>query len=77
MLFIKNRFIFVYIKPLIMNTEKKQENLYQIISSNGKPSNIYVCASNINEAHKIVKAQHKSFGNFYALKRCYNGGVRG
>jgi hypothetical protein len=60
-----------------MNTQNKQENLYNIISSNGKPSNIYITASNINEAHKIVKAEHKSFGISYKLKRCYNGGVRG
>ena len=60
-----------------MNTQNKQENTYNIISSNGKPSNIYITASNINEAHKIVKTEHKSFGTSYKLKRCYNGGVRG
>ena len=57
-----------------MNT---QSNLYNIINSNGKASNVYVTASNIKEAHKIVKKEHKSFGAYYKLVRCYNGGVRG
>jgi hypothetical protein len=62
-----------------MNTQNKQtqHNTYKIISSNGKESNIYVFASNINEAHKIVKSEHKNIGIYYKLKRCYNGGVRG
>lgn len=62
-----------------MNTEtkKNQQNIYRIITSNGKNVNIYVAASNINEAHKIVKKDYQSFGNFYKLKRCYSGGVRG
>ena len=58
-------------------TSQPQANLYNVISSNGIPSKVYVTASNINEAHKIVKKEHSSFGIYYKLKRCYNGGVRG
>ncbi len=62
-----------------MNTEIKQEqkNFYRIITSNGNLSDVYVIASNISDAHKIVKNEHKSFGIYYKLKRCYQfGGVR-
>jgi len=58
-------------------TSQSQANLYNVINSNGVPSKVYVTASNINEAHKIVKKEHSSFGINYKLKRCYNGGVRG
>lgn len=54
-----------------------QANLYNVISSNGVPSKVYVTASNIKDAHKIVKKEYSSFGIYYKLKRCYNGGVRG
>jgi hypothetical protein len=62
-----------------MNTQtsQTQSNLYNVISSNGIPSKVYVTASNIKDAHKIVKKEHSSFGLNYKLKRCYNGGIRG
>lgn len=54
-----------------------QSNLYNVIYSSGKASNIYITASNIKEAHIEAKKIQSKIGYYYKLKRCYNGGVRG
>ena len=65
-----------------MNTETQkieQTNYYNVVDSMGRPTDIYYCASNINEAFKMFKADTKNFQKHYygKLRRCYNGGVRG
>lgn len=55
-----------------------QANTYNVIYSSGKPSNIYITASNIKEAQiEAKKIQSQIGSSYYKLKRCYNGGVRG
>ena len=55
-----------------------QQNTYNIIYSNGKPSNIYIVASNIKDACKEAKKRISEIGSaYYKVKRSYNGGVRG
>jgi hypothetical protein len=55
-----------------------QQNTYKIFFSNGKPSEIYITASNIKEACILAKplAKQHQLDN-YMVKRCYNGGVMG
>ena len=62
-------------KPQTMNT---QQNTYKIFFSNGKPSEIYITASNIKEACILAKplAKEHRLDN-YMVKRCYNGGMMG
>jgi hypothetical protein len=53
-------------------------NTYNVIYSNGKPSSIYIIASNIKDACVQAKKMEKQIGSsHYKVKRCYNGGVRG
>lgn len=60
------------------HTTNTQSNCYNIIYSNGKPSNIYIVASNLKDACKEAKSRQNEIGsNNYKVKRCYNGGVRG
>ena len=55
-----------------------QSNLYQVIDSMGRPTQIYVGASNMNEAYKEARKIEKQIGSrYYKLQRCYNGAVRG
>ena len=55
-----------------------QANLYQVIDSMGRPTEIYVGASNVTEAYKEARKIEKQIGSrYYKLKRCYNGAVRG
>jgi len=55
-----------------------QSNMYVIIYSCGKRSEIYINASNIKEACKEAKLKEREIGSsHYKVKRCYNGGVRG
>jgi len=55
----------------------EQSNTYKIIDSMGRETGIYFIASNIKEACKIAKSMAAKLGNYYKVKRCYNGGVRG
>lgn len=62
-----------------LTNQNIQSNLYNVVDSMGRPTNIYYTASNINDAYKMFKAdkinyQKYSYGK---LKRGYNGGVRG
>ena len=64
-----------------MTTETKaieQSNFYNVIYSNGKPSKIYIIASNINDAKKEAKKRINEIGSaYYQIKRCYKfGGAR-
>jgi len=60
---------------------QEQSNTYNVIDSMGRPTNFYVIASNIKEAcsevKRLAKEQNINLGNYYKVKRCYNGGVRG
>jgi hypothetical protein len=59
-------------------TTATQSNTYQIIYSSGKPSSIYIVASNITDAKKQAKKREQEIGSaYYKVVRCYNGGVRG
>jgi hypothetical protein len=65
-----------------MKTEIKkieQSNLYNVVDSMGRPTSIYYCASNINEAFKMFKTDKDNFQKYYygKLKRTYNGGIKG
>jgi hypothetical protein len=64
-----------------MRTEKQkieQSNTYNVIDSMGRPTKIYIIASNLKEACVEAKKRQNEIGsNYYKLKRCYNGGVRG
>ena len=62
-----------------VNTDtNKQNNLYKIIDSMGRPTKIYINASNIREACKEAKKRQSEIGSsYYKVVRCYNGGVRG
>ena len=57
----------------------KQANLYNVVDSMGRPTDIYYTASNVNDAFKMFKADKVNFQKHYygKLKRSYNGGVRG
>lgn len=61
------------------NTPKiEQQNHYNVIDSMGRPTEIYIVASNIDVAHKEARLRQAEIGTaYYKLKRCYNGGVRG
>lgn len=61
------------------NQKIQQANYYNVIDSMGRPTRIYYCASNINEAYKIFKADKDNFQKhcYGKIKRGYNGGVRG
>jgi hypothetical protein len=59
-------------------TTATQSNTYQIIYSSGKPSSIYIVASNLPDAKKEAKKREQEIGSaYYKVVRCYNGGVRG
>ena len=59
-------------------TLNEQSNWYRIYDSMGRPTSIYIIASNIKEACKEAKTREKEIGSsYYKVKRCYNGGVRG
>lgn len=61
-----------------MKTLKEQNNTYNVIYSNGKPSKIYIVASNLKDACIEAKKRISEIGSsYYKVKRCYNGGVRG
>lgn len=58
--------------------KQEQNNWYNVIDSMGRPTKIYIIASNIKAACKEAKARQKEIGSsYYKVKRCYNGGVRG
>jgi hypothetical protein len=60
-----------------LNTNE-QANMYVIIYSCGKQSQIYINASNIKDACTEAKKREREIGSsHYKVKRCYNGGVRG
>lgn len=61
------------------NSQKiEQQNYYNVIDSMGRPTNIYIIASNIKDACAEAKNRQKEIGSaYYKVKRCYNGGVRG
>ena len=54
-----------------------QSNIYNLLTSSGKESSIYIVACNIKEATKIAKQKYPNEFYFGKLKRAYNGGVRG
>lgn len=54
----------------------EQKNYYRIYDSMGRPTEIYIIASNIKDACKAAKA-NKNVPYYHKVKRCYNGGVRG
>lgn len=62
-------------------TKQDQSNTYNVVDSMGRHTDFYVIASNIkeacNEVKRIAKEQKRNLGNYYKVKRCYNGGVRG
>ena len=61
-----------------MENLNAQSNYYNIIYSSGKPSKIYIIASNLKEAHAEAKKIQNQIGSaYYKVKRCYDGGVRG
>ena len=63
-----------------METTKKieQTNTYNVIDSMGRPTRIYIVASNIKEACAEAKKRESEIGSsYYKVKRVYNGGVRG
>ena len=64
-----------------MTTEIKkieQSNTYNVIDSMGRPTSIYIIASNIKEACAEAKKRQAEIGSaYYKVKRAYNGGVRG
>lgn len=64
-----------------MNTQEKkieQSNTYNVIDSMGRPTKIYIIASNIKEACAEAKKRESEIGSaYYKVKRCYTGGVRG
>ena len=59
----------------------EQDNTYKVVDSMGRTTTLYVSASNINEARseviRIAKLEGIILGNYYKVKRCYSGGVRG
>jgi len=55
----------------------KQLNQYNLTFSNGKKSEMYVVASNLKEAIKLMKDKYPKEFYFGKVVRCYNGGVRG
>lgn len=63
----------------LIKDRQVQENWYNVTDSNGRPSDIYVTASNIKEAYVLarIEVEGKGFGNYWKLKRSYSGGVRG
>lgn len=55
-----------------------QANYYNVIDSMGRPTSIYILASNIKEACRQAKLlEHQIGSSYYKVKRCYTGGVRG
>jgi len=62
-----------------IKTKQEQNNLYNITDSMGRKTDVYYCASNIDEAYKMFKDDKVNFSKYYygKLRRCYNGGVRG
>jgi len=59
-------------------TKQEQSNWYNVIDSMGRPTKIYIIASNIKDACKEAKSRQREIGSaYYKVKRCYNGGVRG
>ena len=64
-----------------MTTETKkseQSNYYNVVDSMGRPTSIYIIASNIKEACAEAKKRQAEIGSaYYKVKRAYNGGVRG
>ncbi len=56
----------------------EQSNYYNVIDSMGRPTSIYIIASNITEACKEAKCRIAEIGSsHYKVNRCHNGGVRG
>ena len=61
-----------------MNTVNEQSNFYNVIDSMGRPTQIYIVASNIKDACIEAKKRESEIGSaYYKVKRCYSGGVRG
>ena len=60
---------------------KEQVNVYAVVYSCGTASKTYINASNIKQAYELAKKKQAdeklNFGNYWKLKRVYNGGVRG
>jgi hypothetical protein len=63
----------------LTNSPIAQQNTYAIFDSMGRHTQIWITASNINEACQkaIPVAKENKLGNYYKVKRAYNGGVRG
>jgi hypothetical protein len=60
------------------NNRNEQNNYYNIIDSMGRPTKIYIIASNIKEACAEAKKRQAEIGSsYYKVKRSYSGGVRG
>jgi hypothetical protein len=56
----------------------EQSNTYNVIDSMGRPTDIYIIASNIKEACAIARTREREIkSSYYKVKRCYSGGVRG
>ena len=62
-------------------SQTEQSNTYKVVDSMGRNTDFYVIASNIKEAcsevKRLAKETGKNLGNYYKVKRCYSGGVRG
>lgn len=58
---------------------QEQSNFYNVKDSMGRSTDVYYCASNINDAFKAFKADKVNYQKYYygKLKRSYSGGVRG
>jgi hypothetical protein len=57
----------------------EQSNTYVVYDSMGRRTDIYIIASNINEACNEAKKMEevRKLGSYYKIKRTYSGGVRG
>jgi len=61
-----------------MTQKIEQSNYYNVLDSMGRPTDIYIVASNLPEARKEAKKMQAQIGSaYYKVVRCYNGGVRG
>lgn len=59
---------------------RTQDNIYQVLYSDGVTEIDLIYASNLKEAKKIAAENAKTKGYptaYYKVARCYNGGVRG
>lgn len=60
------------------NQKIEQANWYVIYDSMGRRTELYVLASNIQDARREARKIEDKIGSvYYKVQRCYNGGVRG